>query len=159
MANCSIPNSNPVTGRISTKSLARSKRSNSASGSFFEAFSLTITLQSWTLRFFNAQRPTLNAQRSIQTVGRWMLDVGRWAFSFFRRVKGAWWPSRSSKPSSLHKWRGRFDSYPLRLDFSTLNTQLSALNVQFRQLGVGRWTLSVGGFLLLNSKGGDLDVA
>src|SRR5436190_14351048 len=34
--------------------------------------------------------------------------------SAIRRVKGAWWPSRSSKPSLPRKWRGRFDSYPLR---------------------------------------------
>src|SRR5205823_4692437 len=34
-----------------------------------------------------------------------------------RRVKGAWWPSRSSKPLSVRQPpdRGRFDSYPLRL--------------------------------------------
>ena len=85
--------------------------------------------------------------------------VGRWAFSISGRVKGAWWPSRSSKPSSLRKWRGRFDSYPLRLDFSTLNAQRSTRNVQFRQLDVGRWTLSVGRFLFLNWKGGDPHVA
>jgi hypothetical protein len=71
-------------------------------------------VESWTLRFFNAQRSTFNAQRSIQTVGRWMLDVGRWTFASFRRVKGAWWPSRSSKPLSVRKSRGRFDSCPLR---------------------------------------------
>ena len=43
-----------------------------------------------------------------------MFDIGRRAFSAIRRVKGAWWPSRSSKPSLPRKWRGRFDSYPLR---------------------------------------------
>ena len=39
------------------------------------------------------------------------------ALSFPRRVKGAWWPSRSSKPLSVRHspGRGRFDSYPLRL--------------------------------------------
>ena len=70
----------------------------------------------WTLRLFNAQRSTLNAQRSIQTVRRWALDVGRWAFSSFRRVRGAWWPSRSSKPLLIPHTRDqdRFDSYPLR---------------------------------------------
>src|SRR4029077_9823523 len=36
-------------------------------------------------------------------------------FSFsVRRVTGAWWPSRSSKPLSVRKSRGRFDSCPLR---------------------------------------------
>src|SRR5260370_31033628 len=36
--------------------------------------------------------------------------------STIRRVKGAWWPSRSSKPLSIRQPpdRGRFDSYPLR---------------------------------------------
>jgi hypothetical protein len=64
----------------------------------------------------NAQRPTLNPQRSILRVGRWTLDVERWTFSSscFRRVKGAWWPSRSSKPSLVGNGRDRFDSYPLR---------------------------------------------
>ena len=114
MANCSIPNSTPATGRTSTTSSRRSKKLNSASSSFLEASSLAKAIGSWTLRFLNVQRPTLNAQRSIQIVRRWMLDVGRWTFFSFRRVKGAWWPSRSSKPSSPLKWRGRFDSYPLR---------------------------------------------
>jgi hypothetical protein len=45
--------------------------------------------------------------------------LGRWVFAFFVfwRVKGAWWPSRSSKPLSVRysPGRGRFDSYPLRL--------------------------------------------
>jgi hypothetical protein len=75
------------------------------------------SLASWTLRLFNAQRSTLNAQRSIQTVECWALDVGRWTFSFSRRVKGAWWPSRSSKPLLIRQLpdQGRFDSYPLRI--------------------------------------------
>ena len=37
-----------------------------------------------------------------------------WTFALFRRVNGAWWPSRSSKPLSVRKSRGRFDSCPLR---------------------------------------------
>ena len=60
---------------------------------------------------------------------------------------------------SAYRDRGRFDSYPLRLDCSTLNAQRPTLNVQFRQLGVERWTMDVERFLLLNSKGGDVDVA
>ena len=36
-----------------------------------------------------------------------------------RRVMGAWWPSRSSKPlSARFAGRGKFDSYPLRQLFS-----------------------------------------
>jgi hypothetical protein len=116
MTNFSIPSSTPVTGRISTKSSGRSRSSNNASASFFEAFTVAKAIGPSTLRFFNAQRSTDNAQRSIQTVGCWRLDVGRWVFSSIWRVKGAWWPSRSSKPLSIPQTqgRGRFDSYPLR---------------------------------------------
>ena len=147
MANCSIPNSTPANGRISTRSLRRLRKRSSASTAFFAALSLTKAIETQTLSLFNAQRPTLNAQRSIQTVRRWMLGVGWWTFSASGRVKGAWWPSRSSKPSSSRKWRGRFDSYPLRLDFSTPNARRSTLNIRLKQLGVGRWTLRVGRFL------------
>src|SRR5262249_5053175 len=99
------PNSTLASGRTSTRSLRRLRRQNSAS------FSVAETRL---LRHFNAQRPTLNAQRSIHLVGRWMVDVERWAFPLWR-VKGAWWPPRSSKPSSPRlAGRGRFDSYPLR---------------------------------------------
>ena len=114
MANCSIPNSSPASGRISTRSLKRSKRRNSASTSFFVARTRANAIRG-ALKFFNVQRPTPNAQRPIQTVEK-ELDVGCWALVLFatRRVKGAWWPSRSSKPWSPRKWRGRFDSYPLR---------------------------------------------
>jgi hypothetical protein len=118
MANCSIPNSSPANGRISTRSLRRSRRSNSAPDYFSEACSPATPFQAWPFGFSNVQRSTLNAQGSIQTVGRRMLDVWRSAFSLSRRVKGAWWPSRSSKPSLPRKWRGRFDSYPLRRIFS-----------------------------------------
>ena len=116
MANCSIPNSSPASGRISTTSLRRSRRRNRTATSFVVARTRRDAIR-WASKFFNAQRPTLNAQRSIQTIGCWTLDVGRWVFPRFRRVKGAWWPSRSSKPSSSRKWRGRFDSYPLRQIF------------------------------------------
>jgi hypothetical protein len=114
MANCFIPNSTPATGRTSTTSSRRSKRLNSASSSFLEASRLPKAIGPWTLRFLNAQRLTLNAQHSIHRIERSTLGVGRWTFFSFRRVKGARWPSRSSKPSSPRKWRGRFDSYPLR---------------------------------------------
>ena len=113
MANCSIPNSTPATGRTSTISSRRSRNSNSTTA-LDEAISLTAVTELSIRKVFNAQRSTFNAQRSIQTVRRWMLHVGRWTFFSLRRVKGAWWPSRSSKPSSPCKWRGRFDSYPLR---------------------------------------------
>ncbi len=119
MANCSIQNSTPAIGRISTPLSRRSRKQNSASACFFEPFRLPNAIRSCAPRFFNAQRSTSNTQRSIQTVGRWMLGVGCWAFSSLGRVKGAWWSSRSSKPLSVPhtRDRGRFDSYPLRLNF------------------------------------------
>ena len=115
MANCSIPNFSPVSGRISTRSLRRLRRRNNRAAAR-DALGPTGAAGSSFYRPCNFQRSTLNAQRSIQNVGPWTLDVGRWALDvfFFGRVKGAWWPSRSSKPSSPRKWRGRFDSYPLR---------------------------------------------
>jgi hypothetical protein len=114
MAKCSIPNSTPATGRISTTSSRRSKNISNERRIFSPTLGLTHSVELKPLSLFNAQRSTLNAQRPIERVGRWMLDIERWAFSVFRRVKGAWWPSRSSKPSSPRKRRGRFDSYPLR---------------------------------------------
>jgi hypothetical protein len=124
MANCSILNSTPASGRISTRSLKRSRKQNRTAARY-QALASTKAITRWSSGFFNAERSTLNAQRSIPTVGCWMLDVGRWAFSFSGRVKGAWWPSRSSKPSSSRKWRGRFDSYPLRHLISDLRFSIA----------------------------------
>jgi hypothetical protein len=118
MANCSIPSLNPAIGRISTRSLGRSKR-GSRTAARYQPLNSTKAIAPWSLGSFNVQRSTLNAQRSIQRVEGCMLDVGRWTFSVSRRVKGAWWPSRSSKPSSSRlAGGGRFDSYPLRQIFS-----------------------------------------
>jgi hypothetical protein len=108
MANCSIPNSSPASGRISTRSLRRSRRQNSqprpsVSVIRGSAFSLQGRRQVHHLESILWRTATFRsrpAPRKIQ--------------SAIRRVKGAWWPSRSSKPSSPRKWRGRFDSYPLR---------------------------------------------
>ena len=116
MANCSIPNSSPATGRISTRSLRRSRKQNSqprASVSVIRrsAFSLQKRRQVRRLesiRWQTAAFKSGTAARKIQSV-----IPNRQ--SSIRRVKGAWWPSRSSKPSSPRKWQGRFDSYPLRL--------------------------------------------
>ena len=142
MANCSIPNSNPASGRISTRSLRRSKKQNSKPRAFISvihrsAFRLqkrrqvghvesllwrTATLQS-VLHARKIQSAIRNRQprRGIaETESKAATGSGgraRAASEFqsaIWRVKGAWWPSRSSKPSSPRKWRGRFDSYPLR---------------------------------------------
>src|SRR6266481_5718932 len=101
MANCSIPNSSPVSGRISTRSLRRSRKQNSQSGASVSVIRRSVF--------------RLQGRRQVC-----YLESVRWQTAAFaiRRVKGAWWPSRSSKPSSLRKWRGRFDSYPLRQIFS-----------------------------------------
>ena len=152
---CSIPSFNPATGRISTRSLSRSKRLSRHAGPqrrvksarqrpARKAFRITSLereslypmrslgrSRAFNSAFdvrrsmfgvfpepgkFNAQHSTLNVQRSIYRlrVERWALDVERWTLKCFRRVKGAWWPPRSSKPPSVGNGRDRFDSYPLR---------------------------------------------
>ena len=110
MANCSIPNSSPASGRISTRSLRRSRKQNRQPLSFVSA----IRHSAFSVQT-RRQAAALQSALSAREIRHWMLDVERWEFSAIRRVKGAWWPSRSSKPSSPRKWRGRFDSYPLRL--------------------------------------------
>ena len=137
MGSSFIPSWIPATGPISIRSSSRSKRSsnsplrfelpNSTFGVRCSAFGVCSlqklsVVDRLTRHPLNAQRSTLNAQRSILLlrVGRWTLSVkcpsgsDRWALLPFRRVKGAWWPSRSSKPSSVGNGRDRFDSYPLR---------------------------------------------
>jgi hypothetical protein len=60
---------------------------------------------------------------------------------FSRRVKGAWWPSRSSKSLSVPNDRGRFDSYPLRpKSLRKAGTQETGIN-----RGWGRKTVFVRG--------------
>src|SRR5882724_6597718 len=119
MANCSIPNSSPASGRISTRSLKRSRKQNSqprASVSVIRrsAFRLQGRRQ---VRHLDSVRWQTAAFQS-GTAARKIQSVIPNRQSAIRRVKGAWWPSRSSKPSSSRKWRGRFDSYPLRQIFS-----------------------------------------
>ena len=129
MANCSIPNSSPASGRISTRSLRRSRRQNS------QPITCTSVNRGWwldvrkqrqvrlvesvlwqTAALQSALRARKIRRRTLDSLPRFSFyGVERWEFSSIRRVKGAWWPSRSSKPSLPRKWRGRFDSYPLRL--------------------------------------------
>jgi hypothetical protein len=107
-ASSCTPSSNQAIGPISTRS---SKRSKKRPNNVYRAGVWKVTP-----RF--AKPPSFR-------VGRWALSgVGQpapigfrgWAFSVVRRVKGAWWPSRSSKPLLVRHppGRGRFDSYPLR---------------------------------------------
>ena len=153
MANCSIPNSTPATGRISTRSSRRLRRQNSQLRTSFSA--------GW--RSFQERRQAAALQNALRArkIQRWMFDVGPWTFSSSWRVKGAWWPSRSSKPSSPRKWRGRFDSYPLRVSFIVI---LSPESFRGRRIPwpnrdvIGRaFSASLG--MTNNPKGGDLHVA
>ena len=121
MANCSIRNSSPASGRISTRSLRRSRRQNKQQFSFVSvirhsAFGLQKRRQVRHVKSVLWPRGvgTLQSALCAREIRRWTLSIGSTKFSEIRRVKGAWWPSRSSKPSSPRKWRGRFDSYPLR---------------------------------------------
>ena len=150
MANCSIPSWRPASGRISTRSLRRSRRQNS------EPIACTSVNRGWWLDVRKRRqvrhgesvlRRTAALQSALRApkIRRWTLDVERWEFSAIRRVKGAWWPSRSSKPSSPRKWRGRFDSYPLRefesvpVAVSLCETRASPAGRRLQQLqGEGR---------------------
>ena len=119
MANCSTPNSILANGRILTRSLRRSRKQNSRTLAFISlirrlAFSPQKRRQVRHGESGLRRTAALQSALSGRKIRRWTLDVGRWVFSAIWRVKGAWWPSRSSKPSSPRKWRGRFDSYPLR---------------------------------------------
>ena len=130
MANSSIPNSTPATGRTSTTSSKPSrKRNNRAHVSGIQPSVLNACARFSGICGASCVRKrrqvrhgesalwrtgALQSALCLRKIPRWMLDVRRSPFSSFRRVKGAWWPSRSSKPSSPRKWLGRFDSYPLR---------------------------------------------
>ena len=106
MANCSIPNSIPGSGRISTRLSRRSRRRNRGSRDsvlIIHRPELGVEKR----RPVAAYQGALRARRIRSAMCSLQFAI--------RRVKGAWWPSRSSKPSLPRKWRGRFDSYPLRL--------------------------------------------
>ena len=122
MGSKSIPSSRRENFRTSTRFSRRSRRSCDrgwcASGAFrFHGRSQRKTS--------NTEHRTSNIQRNgmlglrgcFWAIGCWALDVGCWMFGLrsARRVMGAWWPSRSSKPLSARSTgRGMFDSYPLR---------------------------------------------
>ena len=146
MASSSIPNSNPVTGRTSTQSSKRLKRSSNR------------TLRSVS---FCSERWALNVER----LPRRSVAKAGWTFSFLSaicnlqsaigRVKGAWWPSRSSKPLSIPhtQGRGRFDSYPLRgsifdfrlpiFDWPQMRAADRIKHPAFARLRLGRQTLNI----------------
>jgi hypothetical protein len=175
MANCSIPNSIQATGRISTRSSRRSKKPNDREANYGScvancrlesgvepphskaraARQTPAPIRRFAFSTFHSSAAALQSARRARKVRRWMFDVRRSAFSSSRRVKGAWWPSRSSKPlSSRLAGRGRFDSYPLRVfrfDGRGLRFDLPLEAANSHQTS----TLKHQTF----RKGGDLDVA
>ena len=76
-------------------------------------------------------------------VGCSTLSFGRLLFLW--RVKGAWWPSRSSKPSSVRMSRGRFDSCPLRLDLRNSCSRFALRNGHLDQRATASARISKGG--------------
>ena len=122
MGKKSIPNWRRVNFPISTRFSRRSKRSCDGGRPGSGACRSLGRIQGKTS---NIQHPTSNSQRNgmlrrrcgFSAIGCWALEVGCSTFCAWspRRVKGAWWPSRSSKPLSARSTsRGMFDSYPLR---------------------------------------------
>ena len=145
MANCSIPNSIRANGRTSTRLSKRSRKQNDREANcgwrvanWLErgvkfatanpcsggpphskarvARKMPAPIRCFAVSAFHSGAAALLSAFRAQRVRRWGFDVRRSTFSFSGRVKGAWWSSRSSKPSSSRlAGRGRFDSYPLRL--------------------------------------------
>ena len=149
MANCSIPNLSPASGRISTRSLRRSRRQNSrprVCPSVNRGWWLDLPKRRQVRHVESVLWRTAALQSALRArkIRRRTWDVKRWEFSAIRRVKGAWWPSRSSKPSSPRKWRGRFDSYPLRVFFLVI---LSPESVRGRRIPLRYLKLISAGFL------------
>ena len=156
MANCSIPNSSPANGRISTRSLKRSRKQNSqprASVSVIRrsAFRLQGRRQ---VRHLDSVRWQTAAFQS-GTAARKIQSVIPNRQSAIRRVMGAWWPSRSSKPSSPRKWRGRFDSYPLRQIIFDCRLPIVDCPGTGRMISIANRNSEIENWL----KGGDINVA
>ena len=135
MENCSIPSSSPAIGPISMPWSRRSKSSNKpATSSVVRCWALATTEPVPSEGGSDARHGGARPRR--RRVGRSprrspsAAEAG-WTFPFSRRVKGAWWPSRSSKPLSVRKSRGRFDSCPLR-ESSTIEAAVSAASSRRR---------------------------
>ena len=117
-----IPNWKRASSRTTTQFSRRSKGSCDRGRAGCGAFRPLGRIQGKTS---NLQRPTSNTQRNgmlrrrcgLPAIGFRASDVRCKTFCPCpaRRVTGAWWPSRSSKPLSARSTgRGMFDSYPLR---------------------------------------------
>src|SRR4051812_19686318 len=122
MAKRSTPSSRPVNGRTSTKSLGRSKRPKP------DEFGNQDSRNDPGFRIVTEPKARLRIQSQagfrIHSLLYWFSGLQIPScfpalvvpFCPSRRVNGAWWPARSSKPLSIPQARdrGRFDSYPLR---------------------------------------------
>ncbi len=158
MANCSIPNSSPASGRISTRSLRRSRKQNSQPRGLFSVLCHAVQKRRQVRHGESVLWRTAALQSAL--CARKIQSVIHNRQSAIRRVKGAWWPSRSSKPSSPRKWRGRFDSYPLREIFVVILSgakQSRKIPWPYREVIHRASSTSLG--MTNNPKGGDLDVA
>jgi hypothetical protein len=156
MANCSIPNSSPASGRISTRSLRRSRKQNSqprASVSVIRR-SASRLQERRRVRHLESVRWQTAAFKS-RTAARKIQSAICNRQSAIRRVKGAWWPSRSSKPSSPRKWRGRFDSYPLRQIIFDSRLPIADCPGTGRMISIANRNSKIENWL----KGGDTNVA
>ena len=146
MANCSIPSSIRASGPISTKSSRRLRKRNS------QRTGSVLTIFRWDFSFESEIRnraDEIGEPEGKAAIGNSQRAEQRLSFDrhfVIWRVKGAWWPSRSSKPlSSRLTGRGRFDSYPLR---SSGGVELASSQ------RIGRDADAT-----LVMKGGDVDVA
>ena len=112
-----IPNSNLAIGQTSTPSSARSKKPNECGRGL--PWRAVLSRRSVAKAEALGEGGSAPNCCEFSLVRRSAFDVRHSAFSLqsaIRRVKGAWWPSRSSKPLLIPHTRDqdRFDSYPLR---------------------------------------------
>src|SRR5205814_7805672 len=126
-------------GRTSTRSLRRlRKRNNRRAAS-------AVAIRCWDS---SVQSEIRSRPDGIgETEGKVARDSGeragqrasfKWQSAMWR-VKGAWWPSRSSKPlSSRLTGRGRFDSYPLRIPVALACSQWDRQGCRYHETHEGR---------------------
>ena len=132
-----IPNWRRASSRTPAQFSKQSTRNWDDGRPAFDAFRTFGRIQGETS---NIEHPTSNVEQGgmhcwrcrFSAVGSWALDVGCSMFCSCppRRVMGAWWPSRSSKPLSARSTgRGMFDSYPLR----HLHSRLAIDDLRFEE--------------------------
>jgi hypothetical protein len=133
MANYSIPNSTPAIGRTSTPLSRRLRKQNSREPASSITHSRAASSSPRRIRPAADCRTPRRAARkkSGRTIA--LSPFRPFAVSFLlRRVTGAWWSSRSSKPLSVPhtRDRGRFDSYPLRNVSCNICSRFAARNAR-----------------------------